>query len=145
MEKPQENRAQTNAASVNSVGIPAKDWSDKVILVVDDIQVNYLLIKAMLLRVKATALWAPDGFKAIEMVESGRKIDAVLMDYNMPQMDGLETTERIKLINPGLPVLSQSTFTDNEDFKRDSAPFDDYLSKPILWNELILKLDSVMK
>lgn len=145
MEKPQENRAQTNAASVNSVGIPAKDWSDRVILVVDDIQVNFLLIKAMLLKVKATAIWASDGFKAIEIVESGRKIDAVLMDYNMPHMDGLEATVKIKMIKPALPILSQSTFTDNIDFARDKAPFDDYLSKPIQWNELISKLDSLMK
>jgi CheY-like chemotaxis protein len=131
--------------AADTAGILSKDWSDRVILVVDDIQVNYLLIKAMLLKVKAKAIWASDGLKAIEIIESGGQIDAVLMDYNMPMMNGLEATIRIKEINPGLPVLSQSTFTDNVDFVRSAAPFDGYLSKPIHWNELIAKLELVMK
>jgi CheY-like chemotaxis protein len=131
--------------ATDAAGILSKDWSDRVILVVDDIQVNYLLIKAMLLKVKAKAIWASDGLKAIEIVESGEHIDAVLMDYNMPLMNGLEATIRIKEIHPGLPVVSQSTFTDNSDFVRSAAPFDEYLSTPINWNELITKLELVMK
>ncbi len=72
------------------------DYSQKSILVVDDVQINYLLIKAILKNTGATVLWADDGFKAIDLIDSGRKIDFVLMDYNMPGMNGYETTKMIK-------------------------------------------------
>ena len=112
-------------------------FKNKTILVVDDVKVNYLLIKAMLLRTGASIVWAEDGFKALEIISSEQNIDLVLMDYNMPVMDGLETTLRIKKTKSTLPVLSQSTFTDSPLFDRLNAPFDAYISKTIVPKTLI--------
>ncbi|NOU46691.1 MAG: response regulator [Bacteroidales bacterium] len=110
---------------------------DKTILVVDDVKVNYLLIKAMLFRTGAKIIWAEDGFTALELVSTDPKIDLVLMDYNMPIMDGFETTLKIKMTRADLPVLSQSTYTDSPLFDRANAPFDAYISKPIVPKTLI--------
>jgi CheY-like chemotaxis protein len=112
-------------------------FKDKTILVVDDVKVNYLLIKAMLFRTGASIVWAEDGFTALDIIGSEQNIDLVLMDYNMPVMDGLETTLRIKKSRSDLPVLSQSTFTDSPLFDRLNAPFDAYISKPIVPKTLI--------
>ena len=112
-------------------------FKDKTILVVDDVKVNYLLIKAMLMRTGACIVWAEDGFKDLDILSSEINVDVVLMDFNMPVMDGLETTIRIKRIKSDLPVLSQSTYTDSPLFDRAHAPFDAYITKPILPKSLI--------
>ena len=103
----------------------------KRILVVDDLRVNFLLIKALLQKSGYETTWAEDGLIAIELIKSGHCFDAVIMDYNMPNMDGCETTKALKKITPTLVIISHSTFTDTPSFDRSSAPYDDYLPKPI--------------
>ena len=105
--------------------------SNLSVLVVDDLRVNFLLIKAMLSRLRADVYWAPNGFDAIENIEKGSHYDIVLLDYNMPGIDGLETAKRIRLLNPELPLISMSTFTENPAFDRTNAPYDGYLAKPV--------------
>ncbi|MDP3445698.1 MAG: response regulator [Ignavibacteria bacterium] len=107
------------------------------ILIVDDIKVNFLLIKAILGKLNMNMFWAEDGYKAIEHIENGSTPDIVLMDYNMPGMDGLETTLLIKKILPAVPVISISTFTDSPLFDRSTAPFDAYATKPVVPAELL--------
>ncbi|HMM11167.1 MAG TPA: response regulator [Bacteroidales bacterium] len=101
------------------------------VLVVDDLRVNFLLIKAMLSRFRAEVFWSPDGFDAIEQIQHGKAYNLLLLDYNMPGIDGLETAKRIKKLKPDLPIVSMSTFTENPAFDRKNAPFDAYLSKPV--------------
>jgi len=117
----------------------------KTILVVDDIRVNYLLIKAMLGRTGARVLWAEDGFAALDIISSETKINLVLMDYNMPKMNGLETTLQIKKLRADLAVVSQSTYTDSALFDRTNAPFDAYLSKPIIPKTLIEEISKFIR
>lgn len=101
------------------------------ILVVDDIKVNYLLIKAMTGQLHADVLYLSNGIEAIDYIKSGKQVDFVLMDYNMPGMDGIEATRVIKELRPQLPIISMSTFTESPHFDRKSAPYDGYLSKPV--------------
>jgi len=111
------------------------------ILVVDDLKVNFLLIKAMLIKHGMQVSWAENGYLAIEKVKSDPNIHAILMDYNMPGIDGLETTLMIKALRPDLKVISHSTFTDTPSFDRKNAPFDDYLPKPINCSQLMSLLE----
>lgn len=127
----------TNEAHHKDQSPPPLLFQDKIILVVDDIRMNYLLIKAMLGKTGAQLIWAEDGFSALEIVSSEPKIDLVLMDYSMPVMDGFETTLKIKELKPEMVVISQSTYTDSPNFDRSSAPFDAYLAKPIIPASLI--------
>lgn len=116
---------------------PYTDYSKKVILVVDDIQINYLLVKALLKRTGATVLWADDGFKAMDVIDSGRKIDLILMDYNMPGMNGYETTKLIKRKRRDLPVISQTTYTQGPQLDNIKEAYDDILLKPITSDMLL--------
>lgn len=115
--------------------------SDKTIhiLLVDDLRVNYLLVKAMLSKLNTQIYYTESGFKALEHIRSGNKTDVVLMDFNMPGMDGKEATELIKSFNPYIPVISLSTFTDNPAFDRSTALFDGYITKPVN-PELLIEL-----
>jgi len=107
------------------------NYSNKVILVVDDIQINYLLIKALMKPTGATVLWANDGDKAVKMVDLGKKIDLVFMDYNMPNMNGYEATMLIKSKRKSVPVISQTTYTHGAEFENITKVYDDILMKPI--------------
>ncbi len=113
------------------------NWQDKSVMVVDDLKVNYLLVKALMGKTGITVCWAESGCDAINILKAGLKIDVILMDYNMPVMDGLQTTLIIKKLFPHIPVVSQSTYTDSPMFDRTNAPFDNYLSKPLKSKELI--------
>jgi len=106
-------------------------YSNKIVLVVDDIQINYLLIKALMKPTGATILWANDGAKAVKLIDSGRKVDLIFMDYHMPDMNGHEATLLIKNRKTDIPVISQTTFTHENELNNTQEIYDDILMKPI--------------
>ncbi len=65
------------------------------ILVVDDDDINYAVIKGLIRATKIRVAFANSGFRALEMAEK-KTYDMVLMDHMMPGMDGIETTYRIR-------------------------------------------------
>ncbi|GAB1417350.1 hypothetical protein MASR2M12_01150 [Bacteroidales bacterium] len=107
------------------------------ILVVDDLRVNYLLMKAVLGKFNPIFSYCDSGIKAVEHIQSGMPCDLILMDYNMPGMDGTTATEIIKSIRPNLPVISISTFSGNPAFVANDKCYDSYLSKPVNAEALI--------
>lgn len=119
-----------------------QDWNDKVILVVEDIDTNKIFFDAALRKTKAKILWAIDGKEAIEMFSKNR-IDLVLMDLQLPIMDGYTATREIKKINPDTPVIAQTAHVmSGEREKCMEAGCDDYLAKPI---RLQILMDTLSK
>lgn len=120
----------------SNIKIP--DWTGKKILIVEDVETNMLFFKAALTRTGATLLWAMDGFESISMCQNDPDINLVLMDLRMPKLDGFKATEAIKSFRPDLPVIAQTTFTDDVDTDRlFQAGCDDYLPKPIRLEHLL--------
>lgn len=114
------------------------DWTNKVILIADDVRINYLLLKALLGKTKAQLLWAENGEQAIEYCKSNNQIDVVLMDYNMPKMNGYSATKKIKQFRNDLPVISQTTYSiGTHEFDELSSTCDDFILKPINKNKLL--------
>ncbi|MFO8021177.1 MAG: response regulator [Perlabentimonas sp.] len=104
------------------------------ILIVDDIFVNRLLIKEIVKKVNAQCFEADNGKKAIEIFE-GEEIDLILMDIEMPVMNGLETTKHIreKLPYPknSIPIIALTAHNPTtffEDYK--DVGFDQLMTKP---------------
>ena len=108
------------------------DWSDKTILVVEDIDSNYKYIHAAIFRTGIIILRAVDGVEAIEMCKSNNKIDIVLMDVNMPVLNGYDATTEIKKLRPDLPIIAQTAYAmQGEEQRSREAGCDAYLSKPV--------------
>jgi CheY-like chemotaxis protein len=90
----------------------------KRILVVEDEEMNWFLIRDILDIFDIETTWADIGQKAIDLISENNNFDAVLMDINLPIMNGFEVTRRIKKINPKLPVMAQTAFAHNDDIKK---------------------------
>ena len=75
--------------------------------------------------------------KQIETINEEEKYDLILMDINMPDMNGYEATREIKKLKPDIPVVAQTAYSISGDREKilDSG-FDDYISKPIKKEDL---------
>jgi CheY-like chemotaxis protein len=91
------------------------DWSDKTILVAEDVAANYMLIEAVLSLTHASIIWAQNGLEAVDECVRNDRIDLVLMDIRMPGMDGITATRKIKKIRSDLPIIAQTAFTYNHE------------------------------
>lgn len=111
--------------------------SGKTILVVEDVEYNYLLINEMLSLTSAKVIWAKNGKESIRMVNSESSIELILMDIKMPLMDGYEASRRILNLKPDIPIIAQTAYALASDKKQIiEAGFIDYIPKPI--NETLL-------
>ncbi len=108
------------------------DWKDRTILVADDIDSNYIFIKAAVKHTNAEVLWAKNGLEAVQLVKNNPMIDLVLMDIVMPDMDGIEATKLIKRHNYNLPVVCQTAYPNNDSYQAaQDCGFDSFMAKPI--------------
>ena len=106
-------------------------WKNKTILVVEDNLSNFEFIKAVLSKTKAKILWAESGLKAIDIFRK-KNVDIVLMDIQIPEMDGYEATLRMKKMKPEIPVIAQTAYAMSHDREKAlEVGCDDYISKPI--------------
>ncbi|MFC2081370.1 response regulator [Bacteroidota bacterium] len=92
-----------------------QDWSDKIILVAEDVAANYMLIEAVLGLTKAQVIWAQNGKEAVEVCFKNERVDLVLMDIRMPEMNGIDATIAIKKIRRDLPIIAQTAFSYNHE------------------------------
>lgn len=107
------------------------------ILIAEDVESNFLYLKAVLSKLNATVFWAKNGIEAIEICENN-SIDLVFMDLQMPDMNGYEATEILKKKLPHVPVVAQTAFAMSDDREKAlEAGCDDYLAKPIKSKDLL--------
>ena len=129
----------------NQTNSKIPDWTGKKILIVEDVETNMLFFKAALSRTGATLLWAMDGFESIAMCQNDPEIEVVLMDLRMPKLDGFKATEAIKSFRPDLPIIAQTTYTEDVDTDRlFQAGCDDYLPKPIRLEDLLNSIGKIL-
>ncbi|OFX27443.1 MAG: hypothetical protein A2041_02750 [Bacteroidetes bacterium GWA2_31_9b] len=119
--------------------------NNKILVVEDDID-NLEYFKRLLLIKGADVIYAKTGEEAIDIVKKDDSIRLVLMDILLPGMDGLETTKQLKKLNPRLPIIAQTAYAmQNDKEKCINAGCDDYVSKPIDTNLLILKMKHLLQ
>ena len=121
-------------------------WNNKTILIVEDSQISYELLTKFLKDTKVNILHAPDGEKAVEICKKDENIDLILMDIQLPVLDGLEATSQIKEFRPNLPIIAQTANAMEEDKPNIlAAGCDDYIAKPIDRTDLLEKIDLFFK
>ena len=120
------------------------DFSKKVVLVVEDNQISFKLIHAVLKQVKANVVHAANGKKAIEACRTDAHFDLVLMDMQMPEVDGLEATQedqgdpaRLCPWWPPLPILTTKTSVACRE-----AGCDGFLTKPLQFRKMFELMQS---
>ncbi|MFP4556463.1 MAG: ATP-binding protein [Bacteroidales bacterium] len=125
---------------------PAKrsfNWEDKVIVIAEDVETNYKFLKAILNNTQAELIWAKDGEEAVNICKEKPHVDVVLMDIQMPKLNGYEATAAIRKMNPNIRIIAQTAYAmPNDNIKCIEAGCHDYISKPINSNLLLEKIDN---
>ncbi len=107
---------------------------NKRILIIDDNPINLKLLETVLSSLHASVTSAKDGFEAITVCQQ-KSFDLILMDVQMPDMDGMETTRHIRALdnhNQQTPIVAVTAHAlANERKKILKSGMNDYLTKPI--------------
>jgi PAS domain S-box-containing protein len=122
------------------------NWTLKKCLLVDDNKDVLTYLKRILLDTGITVLMARSGAEAIELIGKTPDIDAVLLDMQMPGMNGIEATREIRKIRKDLPIIAQTAFIfeDDKDIILE-AGCDACLIKPIRKEHLLTVMASFIK
>ena len=122
------------------------DWSKNTILIAEDDECNFVLLKFMFLATKVNILRANNGSEAVDLCKSNPNIDIVLMDVKMPVMDGIEATGKIKSFKPELPIFMQTAHI-LEEVKTNcyNAGCNEFFTKPFEEDKLYNTIDSYLK
>lgn len=135
-EKPEPRKVQIFDSSYN--------WSGKTILVVEDDHINAKYLKTILKLPGANILVAKTGQEALDLADT-EKIDLVLMDIQLPGMDGFATTRRMKEIRPKIPIIAQTAYaTPGDEANCMKAGCNDYVPKPIERQVLMQKINEYL-
>jgi len=108
------------------------------ILVAEDDEINFLFMREVLNSASVVVKHARTGVEAVDMCLDGGAVDLVIMDLNMPVLDGVEAARKIKKTNPTVPIVAYTVYVGEETRDEvESAGFDGFLSKPVEPERLI--------
>lgn len=130
----------------NDESLKPIDWSSKKCLLVDDNKDVLLYLNRILVDTGVTILTARSGYEALEMIRDIPDIDVVLLDMQMPEMNGIEATKEIRKLRKDLPIIAQTAFIFEDD--KDiiiEAGCDACLIKPIRKDHLLTVMLNFVK
>ena len=126
--------------------LPDRSYKGARVLLVEDNKINQQVARKILTRFGVAVDLATNGVEAIEMLRRDR-YDLVLMDVQMPEMDGLTATATIRdprsgVLDPAVPIVAMTAHAMREDREQClKAGMDDYVTKPISAESVIAVLD----
>lgn len=103
--------------------------NSKTLLIAEDDNNNYNLMKHLLSDLNIKILRASNGVEAVDICRSGEKIDMILMDIKMPVMDGYEATKQILERSPDIKIIAQTAYSDDKE-KALRSGCKGFISKP---------------
>ncbi|MFH1120339.1 MAG: response regulator [Bacteroidota bacterium] len=111
--------------------------SNHTLLITEDVNSNFDLLKASVGRNFTRVLHACNGIEAVELCKYDNDIAMVLMDISMPDMNGYDATRLIKQIKPDLPVIALTAYINDDTIRqiKDSG-CDDFMLKPFQIKDL---------
>jgi hypothetical protein len=111
------------------------------ILIVEDDMSSRLYLNKILEKTGAVLFNTNDGQEAVDFVISHPDIEIILMDIQLPVMDGYVATESIRRLQKNVIIIAQTAYGLLDDREKFSVSgFDDYIIKPIMSQTLIEKL-----
>lgn len=127
------------------------DFSGKVILLADDIDINLEIVIALLESTNITIDTAKNGKETVDaFIANPERYDLILMDVQMPEIDGLQATEMIRALNMPqavtIPIIAMTANVFKEDIEKCiDAGMNDHLGKPIDMKEVMKMLSYYLK
>jgi two-component system OmpR family response regulator len=116
----------------------------KVLVIDDEPGVRDLISEALSLS-EITAVQAADGLEALSFLRRER-FDLLILDINMPKLDGLALLEKLRTEGMSVPVLMLSARADKSDINQGlRIGADDYLTKPFSIEELVLRVKAILR
>jgi CheY-like chemotaxis protein len=125
-------------------------FAGKKLLVAEDVEINREILLSLLEDTGISVDCAENGIEAVEMVSvAPDKYDAVLMDVQMPKMDGLEATRLIRELTvqrfENLPIIAMTAHVFKSDIEEClKAGMDDHIGKPIDIDVVMKKLNKYL-
>ncbi len=122
------------------------NWSKYVILVAEDDPINFRYLQLLLeKRTGVKILWAKNGLEAHSYIKKQSCIDLVLLDLQLPDLNGFEVLTFSKKCRTDLPVIMQTANTwNNEDEKCIAAGCDGFFTKPLDVDKLFKRIDKCL-
>jgi CheY-like chemotaxis protein len=141
--------AKPSAAGKSAVQAPQTDLPELRVLLVEDSPVNQKLAVALLQKQGLDVVVANNGREALETLDSQPHIDLVLMDIQMPEMDGMEATHAIRekeqQTGGHVPIIAMTAHALKGDRQRClEAGMDEYVAKPIHAQKLVRAIQTVL-
>ena len=116
------------------------------ILLVEDDEISGLLINAIFEKTNCNILNAKNGIEAIELCKKKSDIDLILMDIQMPDMNGYEATRQIRKFNKDVVIIAQTAYALSGDKEKAiKAGCNEYITKPIIKEKLFALIKKTIK
>ncbi|MDC1504362.1 response regulator [Winogradskyella sp.] len=113
------------------------------ILIVDDNKINLLITKKNIEKIQGcTCEVISNGKEAISIIKN-KAFDLILMDINMPDMDGYDVTKHIRMFNPDIPILALTALNSAEiSTKAEEAGINQIITKPFIFEDFKATISS---
>ena len=121
-------------------------WGDLRVLIVEDNPVNMLVAVGLLGKLGIRTIdKAGDGLEAVEKAPSGA-YDLILMDCQMPRLDGYAATARLRAAGVRTPIVAMTAHAMSGDRERClAAGMDEYVTKPVALDDLAASLGRALR
>jgi hypothetical protein len=108
-------------------------WIENLhVLIAEDDDLNYEYLNSIIENLEMRTHWAKNGKEAIQYCKDRSDVDLILMDIQMPEMNGYEATRQIRKFNKEVIIIAQTAFALHGDREKAiNAGCNDYISKPI--------------
>ena len=117
----------------------------KKILIVEDDLSSRLFLNKILERTGAVILNAGDGQEALDIITGDKDIKLVLMDIQLPVMDGYTSAKQMRKLGLDVKIIAQTAYGLSADLENMlTSGFDDFIIKPIYYEQLIEKLTACL-
>lgn len=131
--------------TINPERPPKYNFKDFTIMIAEDTLYNYEYLQSILSKAGANVVWAKDGIDVLKLFNSS-KIDLILMDIQLPEIDGFEATVQIRKQDKDVPIIAQTAYAMAEDRQKClESGCNDVLTKPIRIDDVLSTVSKYLK
>lgn len=122
------------------------DWSNHTILIAEDDEISFKFLDLVLTKkTNVNIIWAINGQMAVDFCRLYEHIDLILMDVQLPIIDGVEAIRQIKSFKPHIPIIVQTANAFNDEWEKCfEAGCDEYINKPVNLPDLFQRIENLM-